>query len=41
MVMTVRGCVSQAGQLSVHQLEAWLQGIVIDPGQLLDNETKI
>ena len=41
MVMTMRACVSEAGQLSVHQLEAWLQGIVIDPGQLLDKETKI
>ena len=41
MVMTMQNCVSQAGQLSVHQLEAWLQGIVIDPGQLLDKETKI
>ncbi len=41
MVMTMQNCVSQAGQLSVHQLEAWLQGIVIDPRQLLDNETKI
>ena len=41
MVMTVRNCVSQAGPLSMFQAEAWLQGIVLDPSQFLDNETKI
>jgi hypothetical protein len=41
MVMTMRGCVSQAGPVNVHQIEAWLQGIVLDPSQFLDNETKI
>lgn len=41
MVMSVQDCVSQAGALSVFQAEAWLQGIVLDPSQFLDNETKI
>ena len=41
MVMTVKNCVSQAGPLSVFQVPAWLQGIVLDPSQFLDNETKI
>ena len=41
MVMTVRECVSQAGTLTMFQAEAWLQGVVLDPSQLLDNETKI
>ena len=41
MVMTVRNCVSQAGALSIHQAEAWLQGIVLDPSQFTDSETKI
>ena len=41
MVMSVQNCVSQAGPLSVYQIEAWLQGIVLDPSQFLDNETKI
>ena len=41
MVMTLQNCVSQAGPLSVFQVEAWLQGIVLDPSQFLNNETKI
>jgi len=41
MVMTVKNCVSQAGPVNVYQIEAWLQGIVLDPSQFLDNETKI
>ena len=41
MVMSVQNCVSQAGALSVFQAEAWLQGIVLDPSQFLDSETKI
>jgi hypothetical protein len=41
MVMTIKNCVSQAGALSVFQAEAWLQGIVLDPSQFLDSETKI
>jgi hypothetical protein len=41
MVMSVQDCVSQAGALSVFQAEAWLQGIVLDPSQFLDSETKI
>ena len=41
MVMTIKNCVSQAGPVNVYQIEAWLQGIVLDPSQFLDNETKI
>ena len=41
MVMSIKNCVSQSGPLSVYQVEAWLQGIVLDPSQFLDNETKI
>ena len=41
MVMTLQNCVSQAGPVNVYQIEAWLQGIVLDPSQFLDNETKI
>jgi hypothetical protein len=41
MVMSVQNCVSQAGSVNVYQIEAWLQGIVLDPSQFLDNETKI
>ena len=41
MVMTVKNCVSQAGPVNVYQIEAWTQGIVLDPSQFLDSETKI
>ena len=41
MVMSIKNCVAQSGPLSVFQVEAWLQGIVLDPSQFLDNETKI
>tara|TARA_R100000808_G_scaffold24744_1_gene57998 strand:+ start:2475 stop:2903 length:429 start_codon:yes stop_codon:yes gene_type:complete len=41
MVMSVQDCVSQAGPLGMSQAEAWLQGIVLDPSQFLDSETKI
>ena len=41
MVMTLQNCVSQAGPVNVYQAEAWLQGIVLDPSQFLDSETKI
>ena len=41
MVMSIKNCVAQSGPLSVFQVEAWLQGLVLDPSQFLDNETKI
>ena len=41
MVMTIKNCVSQAGPVNVYQIEAWTQGIVLDPSQFLDSETKI
>ncbi len=41
MVMTVQDCVSRAGPVAIYQAEAWLQGIVLDPSQFLDDELKI
>ena len=41
MVMTSSNCVSQAGPINVYQIEAWLQGIVLDPSKFVDSETNI
>ena len=41
MVLTVKDCVSQSGPVSVYQIEAWLQGIVLDPSKFIESETKI
>jgi hypothetical protein len=41
MVMTSSNCVSQAGPVNVYQIEAWLQGIVLDPSKFVDSEASI
>ena len=41
MVMTLQNCVSQAGPVNVYQIEAWTQGIVLDPSRFTEPKTGI
>lgn len=41
MVMSTNSCVSQAGPVNVYQIEAWLQGFVLDPSRFTEPKTGI